>query len=203
MRFMKKHFISGLRNIAGKTNYAGTSNTHLPSYEAVTVTNCSGHHNVQMFFMTKDARVVNCLPGFWNPEAFLSEAKLAVSLNKLYHNTKLPISQRNELFLNTHLEKAFFSDAKLQRQSKLQGFDVKNIEKRQESDFKRVDAFIDTGLKSSDQVLHERMAERPFIPFELFDTAQYIDMGRKKYKYNKGVPGHDQKMRKNRKRDRS
>ncbi|WP_372368951.1 hypothetical protein [Candidatus Uabimicrobium sp. HlEnr_7] len=199
---MKKNFVCGLRNIANKTTYAGTSNKHLPSYEAVTVTNCSGHHNVQMFFMTKDARVVNCLPGFWNPDAFLSEVKLATSLNKLYHSSRVSISKRNELFLDAHLEKAFLSDKKLHKQSKLQGFDVKNIEKRSESDFKRDSVFVDTGLKSSDQVLHERMAERPFLPFEMFDTAQYIDMGRKKYKYNKGVPEHDKKMAKKRKRKR-
>ena len=117
MRYLRKNFVFGLRNIAGQTSYAGTSNAHLPSYEAVTVTNCSGHHNVQMFFMTKDGKVVNCLPGFWNPEAFLSEAKLAVSLNKLYNKKSMSISKRNELFLDAHLEKAFFSNGKLQKQS--------------------------------------------------------------------------------------
>ena len=188
---MKKYFVSGWRNIAGSEDYAGTSNKHLPNYEAMTVTNCSGHHNVQMFFMTSDGKVLNCLPGYWNPKAFLSEAKFAVALNRLYEKKNVSIAKRNETFLDAHLKKAFSSDSKLQKQSKLQGFDVRNIEKRKESDFKRQEGFIDSGLKTTDQVLHERMAERPFIPFEMFDTAKFIDMGRKKYKYNKGVPGKD------------
>ena len=88
MKYLNKNFVSGWENIKGQTPYAGTSNTHQPSYDAKTVSNCAGHHNVQMFFLTSDGKVIHCLPGFWSPKYFMHEAKLAVDLARIYYKKK-------------------------------------------------------------------------------------------------------------------
>ena len=93
--FLDANFVRGWINIEGKTPYAGKSNTHLPGYPAKSVYNCSGHHNVQMFFLTSDGRVVHSLPGYWAPQYFMEEARLAVQLAKLYYAKNLSIDERS------------------------------------------------------------------------------------------------------------
>ncbi len=191
--FLRRNFVCGWKNIAGAP-YAGTSNSHLPSYSAKRVSNCSGHHNIQMFFMTKDAKVVHCLPGFWDARNFMMEAQFAKSLNRIYHSSS-SVVRRNNKFLDLHLEHALEHSHDLADASQLQGFDKKNIERRADSDFKREDGFITGELKTGDQVMHERMAERPFLNFEEFHIPSFIDMGRKKYSYKFGMPGNEMKKR--------
>ncbi|MCH6550562.1 MAG: hypothetical protein IH804_00935 [Planctomycetes bacterium] len=106
-KFLDKYFVRGWMNIEGKAKYAGSSNKHLPSYAARTVSNGSGHHNVQMFFLTSDGKVLNALPGFWNPPHFLKEAELAVKLGQVYFTRGLSIVDRNEKYLDMHLEQAY------------------------------------------------------------------------------------------------
>ena|SRR5271170_1112404 len=36
-------------------------------------------------------------------------------------------------------------------------------------------------FKTTDEIFHERMAVRPFLPYEQFDVAAYTDYGRPKY----------------------
>jgi hypothetical protein len=36
-------------------------------------------------------------------------------------------------------------------------------------------------FKSTDEIMHERMAARPFEPYQQFDVANYVDYGRPKY----------------------
>lgn len=187
MKLLKKSFVCGWKNIARETAYAGTSNTHLPTYKAVTVTNCAGHHNVQMFFLTSDGKVLHCLPGFWNPKHFLHEAGLAVKLGHLYFRRGISPLTRNARYLDLHLEHALAHDPELRSASRHQGFDAKNLQKRDQTDFRRSEGFITSGLKTPDQVMHERMAELAFVPIGKFDIAAYIDMGRKKYKYDYGI----------------
>ena len=64
-----------------------------------------------------------------------------------------------------------------------------NLEKREESDFHRKEGFISYGLKTPDQVIHERLAERPFTPWASFDVRKAIDMGQRQYSYDHGLPG--------------
>ncbi|MBI4604396.1 MAG: hypothetical protein HY721_20745 [Planctomycetes bacterium] len=185
---LNRHFVCALRNIKGKTSYAGSSNTHLPEYPAIEVTNCAGHHNVQMFFMTSDGRVLHCLPGYWSPRHFRHEAELALEAGKVYYRKDLSAAERNRDFLDLHLRHALAHTQELRDASHHQGFDKRDLEKRKESDFQRKEGFLG-GLKTADQVMHERLAERPYAPFESFDVAAFIDMGLKRYQYDHGVPG--------------
>ncbi len=185
-QILRRNFVCGWDNISESKSYAGKSNSHMPSNSAVTVSNCSGHHNVQMFFMTPDAHIVNCLPGFWDVKSFLMEVQLASKLNKLYKSTR-SIVKRNDKFLDIHLEFAFFNHKSLSGKSQLQKFDEMNLNRREETDFQRMDGFVSSGFKTADQVVHERMAERPFLKYEEFDVPSFIDMGRKKYSYDFGL----------------
>jgi hypothetical protein len=63
-----------------------------------------------------------------------------------------------------------------------------NLEKRESSDFHRKEGFV-KGLKRPDQVIHERLAERPFVPLASVDVKKLIDMGQRQYSYDYGLPG--------------
>ena len=186
--FLTRNFVCGWTNIKGQTAYAGSSNTHLPTYPAMEVTNSSGHHNVQMFFLSPDARVLNCLPGYWNPRHLIHEAELALELNRLHASRRGSPAERNAEYLDLHLRHAYSHPQEVVRSSYLQGFDRHDIEKRSTSDFHRKEGFLG-GVKTADQVLHERLAERPFVAFESFDVKKFIDMGLRRYQYDYGIPG--------------
>ena len=187
IELLNKHFACAYKNIKGKTAYAGSSNTHLPTNAAMEVSNCAGHHNVQMFFLSEDGRVLHCLPGYWSPRHFTQEAQFALEVGKLYYQAGLSAADRNARYLDLHLRHALEHTKDLRESSYLTGFDKKDLEHRKESDFQRREGFLD-GLKTPDQILHERLAERPFLPLESLDVASFIDMGLKRYQYDYGLP---------------
>ncbi len=198
--YLDKYFVRGWTNIEGKKKYAGKSNRHMPSYAARNISNASGHHNVQMFFMTSDGNVLNALPGYWNPPHFLKEAELAVKLGQLYYKRGLSVADRNEKYLDMHLQQAYANTKAMHKASKLQGFDYSNIAKRKESDFQRKKGFVTGVLKTADQVIHERLAEQPFTPFASFEVAKFIDMGITRFKYDYGVPEYARESNKKKNR---
>ena len=185
---LKKTFVCSWKNIKGQTPYAGTSNTHMPENPAMEVTNCAGHHNVQMFFLTSDGRVLHCLPGYWNPKHFVEELDVATELAKLYYRKDISVVERNNKFLDIHLRHAVEHSAEMREASAHQGFDRMNLEKRESSDFQRKEGFV-KGLKRPDQVIHERLAETPFAPLASVDVKKLIDMGQRQYSYDYGIPG--------------
>lgn len=192
---LNSNFVSGWRNIEGKTSYAGRSNKHMPENPAINVNTCAGHHNVQMFFMSSDRKVLHVLPGYWQPKDFLAETKLALELDRIYRSKSLSIADRNSQYLDSHLKHAYSHDRNLTKGARLVNFDRKFVQRRGVKDFQRKALFKGSGLKHADQVVHERMAERPFISFDRFDVARYIRMGRKRYQYNYGLMDRDRKVR--------
>lgn len=181
IKLLKTSFVSGWTNIKGKRSYSGTSNTHHPHYRAVSTSNCAGHHNVQMFFMTPGGRVVHCLPGFWTPGAFLAEAQLAIKLARLFADPKRTIVEKNRQYLDLQLKHALKHSSNLRCASKLQSFDAWELRRKGNSDFQRKAGFTKAGMKFADQVVHERMAARPFLPFEKFQVASFVAMGTKNF----------------------
>ncbi len=183
---LKTKFLCGWKDISG-ARYAGTSTRHQTGAPAQLVNTCSGHKNVQMFFMTSDGTLLHCVPGFWQPKNWLMEAKLALSLNKLYHNKRLSIVQRNDAFLKAHL--SHHRDAHtsgLRYGSQLQGFDVSKERHNPNSDFNRTSGPLKGSMKTVDQVVHERLAARPFMTFETFDIAAFVEFGNSDYRYHLG-----------------
>ena len=62
------------------------------------------------------------------------------------------------------------------RDSKLQGFDKSKEERAKESDFRRRGGEGEVA-RTVDQVMHERMARRPFLKIEEFDLSAVVDYG--------------------------
>jgi len=186
--WLKKHAVSGWTNNEHAA-YAGSSNRHSPGDACKTINNGAGARNVQQFFLTSDGRVLDCLPGFWNPVDWLAEATFALALARVADDRTLSADVRNEKFLAAHLARITVARTGIENDSQLQPFD-KRVEKHSGSDFTRAPglALSKDELKSVYQVFHERMAERPYLPFERFDVAAYVEMGQRHYSYRDASP---------------
>jgi len=184
---MEKHAVCGWTNIEHEP-YAGKSNRHHPGDACKTINNGAGARNVQTFFLTPDGRVLNCLPGFWSPVDWLAEATLAYDLAAVLGNRAISTAERNEKFLAAHLARITDARPGIEQESQLQPFDKPVETSKQGSDFARAPglAVHHGDAKSVYQVFHERMAERPYLPFERFDIAKYVDMGGEHYSYHAG-----------------
>lgn len=185
LQLLHDRFVLGWINIEDRP-WAGKSTRHDTAAPAKTVNTCSGHKNVQLFFLTTDGRVVHCLPGFWAAEDFLAQAKLAQQLNAVYCDPKLSRADKNEKFMLAHLEQFKQHEHALRYGSQLQGFDVHIEKKRQGTDFVREEGPLKGGMKTTDQVIHERLAGMPFVSFERFDVGRFTNFGQKHYAYHLG-----------------
>jgi hypothetical protein len=198
IRTLNAHFVCGFRNIKDEP-YCGRSGKHDPNTPAVLTTNGAGPHNVQMFVMTPDDVVLHCLPGFWTPGDLLTELQFAQTLNRVWKDPVLTREAKDKRFHDANLLHARLHPIDMRSRSKLQGFDAKKERKKSESDFKlqpgeRPTVMVtNRGLKLSDmrtvdQVMHERMAKRPFVPYAEFDVAAYVDYGQLRYDKHENDP---------------
>lgn len=185
-RKLNSHFACAWMNIEGKRSYAGSSNKHQPTDGAKMVGNCTGHHNVQTFMMSRDGRVLNMLPGFWSAELLSKQIDLAKKLDGIWRSKSLSTYDKYERFMNEHLTMSV-ALAKAAKESQLPFFDQAKLARERNEDFVRTAGGKANTLKTPDQVLHERMAERPFLPLDKFDTATVIAMGQKRFKYDDGM----------------
>jgi hypothetical protein len=191
IRTLNNKFVCGFKNIKDEP-YCGKSGKHDPNTPAVLTTNGAGPHNVQIFVLNADGIVLHCLPGFWTPADLLAELEFARSLSKIWSNPKLSREVKDNRFRDANLQHAQTHTLDMRSRSKLQGFDEKKERKKGESDFKLqvgqppTVMLTNRGLKLSDlktvdQVVHERMAQRPFVPYDDFDVAAYVDYGQLRY----------------------
>jgi len=186
---LKDQFICGYKDIEGK-GYAGSSGKHLPTGQAVDTSNGAGPHNIQIFVLAADGTVLHCLPGYWHAEDLATELQFAQQLNKVWQDQKLSIQQKDQLFSQMQLAHLKDHSRAERNRSHMQGFDVL-FEK--DHRLASTDVFyhnpIDprTGkldnrlVKTTDVIMHERMAARPFEPYKMFDTAVYSDYGKPMY----------------------
>jgi hypothetical protein len=171
---LRQNFVCGWQNIEGHRG-AGRSNGHDPSNPASDVNNGAGFHNVQMLVLTPDGRVVHCLPGYWKAAPLIKELQFSLELVQLWNSSR-PLKDKVRQFQETHLEHMLKHSAKDIEESRLPNFD----EHRERT--RGTDTTRSTGdVKKTDQIVHERMAERPFMPYEEFDLAAFTDVGQKFY----------------------
>lgn len=194
LRVLQQSFVCGYRNISDQ-KYAGASGDHPTDGAAVTTTNGAGPHNVQIFLLSPEGTVLTCLPGFWAPEDLLCELKFAVKLyNEVWRREDVTQEQKEKAFSKAHLAHRASHSRSMMERSHLQGFDAWHESSRSGSDF-----LFKSGdwrpsftlrnpmgqhgprLKTVDQVLHERIAEQPFVPYEEFDVAAFSDYGQLRY----------------------
>ena len=187
LNVLKNQFVCGFKNIAGEP-WAGRSGHHDTDAPAVVTTNGAGPHNVQMFFLAPDGTVLHCLPGFWSPQDLLPEIGLAAELNRVWMNGNGTPESKQRLFRQAHLAHILRHPTDMAQRSHLQNFDAKHEKGDPDFKVKESDAIHrpvrlakNGSLKTTDQVMHERLAQRPFVKFENFDVAEFTDYGKIRY----------------------
>ncbi|MBS1995836.1 MAG: hypothetical protein JSS86_05975 [Cyanobacteria bacterium SZAS LIN-2] len=186
---LKDNFVCGFRDI-GNQKYAGASGKHMPDENAVDTTNGAGPHNIQLFVLDPDGTVLTCLPGYWHAEDLAPELALAQELDQVWHDPNLTLSEKRAKYSQMQLAHIAAHPQAEHKRSHMQGFDEKYEAKTNpNSDFFYNPRAIDpatgqtpaSNVKSIDIVMHERLAMRPFVPYDKFDVAQYSSYGKLKY----------------------
>lgn len=186
---LKSKFICGWRDISGE-RYCGKSGSHAATNPAAITTNGAGPHNTQLFILASDGTVLHCLPGYWNPTDLALEIALAEKLNAVRTDASLSTDAKNAKFSELHLAHLAAHPQAMIDRSVMQGFDKKFENKRaarsdclirdDSRDHRRPSRKPDE-FKTTDWIMHERMAARPFLAMTAFDTQAYVDYGRPKY----------------------
>lgn len=187
---LKDKFVCGFHDISHES-YAGASGKHKPDENAVDTTNGAGPHNIQMFVLAPDGTVLHCLPGYWNPQDLAQELALAQQLYDVWINPELSLAQKKETFTQMQLAHIEAHSKAEHNRSRMQGFDIQfEAQKR----LNVTDVFYNRSLidpsgknipprlvKTTDVIMHERLAMRPFVPYEQFDVAAYSNYGKNLY----------------------
>jgi len=187
---LKNDFVCGYRDIENK-KWAGVSGKHRPDGQAVDTTNGAGPHNIQIFVLTPDGIVLTALPGFWHSEDLARELQLAQKLNQVWVNPNLTRGQKDEIFRQMQLAHIKEHPQAEHNRSQIQGFDVAyEVEHR----LYQTDIFYDPhainpatrkvppgDTKTTDIIMHERMARQPFVPYDDFNVVAFSDYGKPMY----------------------
>jgi hypothetical protein len=188
LNVLKNQFVCGYRNISGES-YAGKSGKHETDGQAIVTTNGAGPHNVQLFFLSEEGVVEHALLGFWDPRDLLWEIRFAQYMNRLWHSSAKSVGDKQKEFQRANLLAIRQLPPDMVARSHLQKFDAKKEVKQAASDFRFKSGDYhppghtgkNDSLKSTVQVIHERMALRPFVRYEDFDVADFSDYGKQRY----------------------
>jgi hypothetical protein len=176
---------------------------------AVTTTNGAGPHNVQLFMLSEDGTVLHCLPGYWDPNDLQPELDLAQKLNSIWLDRSITGQQKAQAFKKLQLEHLAGHSKETIARSHLQGFDAHYIAAHaaqlpdlieQPDMLKGCYARGGSGgggpekgmsmhapaeaFKTTDKIMHQRMCKYPFVAYDNFDTASYINYGTHYYDKN-------------------
>ena len=160
---------------------------------AVDTSNGAGPHNNQLFVLATDGTVLTCLPGYWNSEDLAEELEFAEKLNAVWKDRSIFRREKEMKFSEMHLAHISDHSKAMKRRSRMQGFDKKFEEKNRSTSSDTILSKNNgdkTLFKTTDVIMHERMAQRPFVNYANFDVAEYSDYGRDKYdkKGDEGSP---------------
>lgn len=195
---LQSDFVCGWKNIKGE-EYAGMSFGYSKHKSAVGTTNGAGPHNVQLFVLSPDEVVMHALPGFWHPEDLTRELRLAKVLYRLWKDDTRTDSQKKQMFRRMQLAAVRRHPKVTYARSSWQGFDgvqeVSRLRRREQRDTflltydgkPKRDARGNPQLKPINQLVHERMARRPFVAFADFDITGFVDYGQLFYDNNMRV----------------
>ncbi len=211
---LESDFVVGWQNIY-KEPFVGSSHGYTVNQTSVGTTNGAGPHNVQMFVISPDRVVMHALPGFWHPEDLARELKLAKEIFKLWQEDRSPEGKR-DMFRRMQLAAVRRHPPETFARSRWQGFDsVRELNKLRSGNIPDT-VFSDSVtipedkrqrptsvMKPINVLVHERMAERPFVPFDEFDVKEFVDYGNLYYDLNIRVDGKGKDIPKPPKRRRS
>ncbi len=196
---LRNHFVCGYRDISSEP-YSGNSGAHAVNGQAVDTTNGAGPHNIQLFVLDPDGTVLHCMPGYWNPNDLAAELKLAQRIGSIWQNNSMSVEQKKIQFSKLQLEHFRSHSKETIARSQMQGFDKhaelargKNAdtvrlastaaacmdgscegEAARKGEEQDKDELI---VKSTDEIMHERMSKRPFMAYTAFDTGKFSDYG--------------------------
>ena len=155
---------------------------------AAYTTNGAGPHNVQLFMLAADGTVLHCLPGFWETHDLAHEIRFAEELQKVWLDRSLSRAEKDAKFKQMNLNHIEGHSQEMVARSQMQGFDKKFEDKRAAvSDCLVPGKDGRDHFKTTDRIIHERMAARPFVAYDQFDVAKFSDYGRPKYDKKKGI----------------
>jgi hypothetical protein len=145
--------------------------------------------------LSSDGTVLTCLPGFWNPQDLVGELQLAEDLNRVWINPNLSRAQKDNSFRALQLGHIRQHSPQLASRSQMQGFD-KQFEVRhgRHADVFEGGQASEAAIKTTDVIMHERMARQPFVPYDQFNVAAFVDYGRQQYDKNENMRTADGQM---------
>ncbi len=192
INYLKSNYVCGTRDITGEP-YAGISGRHEINGNAVNTTNGAGPHNIQMFVLAADGTVLHCLPGYWASQDLIEELQFAQQLNSVWQSNT-SIENKRRLFTSMQLAHINKHSPAMVARSQMQSFDQKYEARTR---LGTSDTILDQALaaqslemggkmargafKTTDVIMHERMAKRPFLPYQQFDVMAFSDYGKPKY----------------------
>lgn len=162
----------------------------------------------QLLFLSGDGRVLHALTGPWRELDLAHELVFAKKMNKLWLHLDWDLGAKNQHFVKRHLEQAEDWPAREQTQrftlkaheclarhpfTRLSEFPFIEFSGQGQWSFEGIpeqpldppvadlDARGYGTIKRADEIMHERMALRPFVHYRDFDTPVYSDYGRIKY----------------------
>ena len=196
---LKSDFVVGWQNIY-RQDFVGYSNGYQVNQTAVGTTNGAGPHNIQIFVLSPDLVVLHALPGFWHPDDLARELRFAKVLARLWEDQDRSREQKDDMFRRLQLAEVRRHPPETFARSKWQGFDSRvEIVKQQKGPR---DTFLLNAdgtpvpagrgiprMKPINMLVHERMAQRPFVPYEDFDVEAFVDYGKMHYDLNVRVDG--------------
>lgn len=190
---LKNYFVCGTKDITDEP-YCGESGRHDNFGNAVVTTNGAGPHNIQLFMLSSDGTILNVLPGYWAPQDLVYEMGLANELNRIWMSNQYSRQQKDQLFRQMHLAHFKQHPRDMTARSHLQGFDAQHEAETRlhTSDFIKNAAAIEhpadprhkwspVNFKTTDEVMHERLASHPFEKYERFNVAAFSDYGKQRY----------------------
>jgi len=155
----------------------------------VTTTNGAGPRNLQLFVMAKDGTVVHCMPGYWNPNDLDHELDLADRLFRVWNDNSITEPQKKTLFAQEQMRHIQTHSQDEIARSELQHFDKVYCHKNHVDDAIANASLIPAdwhdcpkeAFKTTDVILHERMAKQPFVNYSSFNIAKFVDYGSQHY----------------------
>ncbi len=179
-------FVVGWKNIA-RADHVGYSRGYAKRDSAIATTNGAGAHNLQIFVLAPDLTVLHALAGYWHPEDLSHELDFAKALWRLWRDDERSLEQKRDLCRRLQLHEARSARWARGGRNAWQPFDAAEEHQRVQREPRDTFALLAGGgrrLKAPAVVLHERMAERPFVKLKDFDIASFVDHGTYHYDLN-------------------
>jgi hypothetical protein len=185
---LRDKFIVGARNIE-RESHVGLSHGYRPDQCAVGTTNGAGGRNVQLVVLGCDDTVLHVMPGFWHAQDLVQELLLALDVHRLHQDEVRTAAEKQTMFATLHRSFLRRHGEAMQSRSEWQGFDASTELMRAQKeprDTVVADAAGKLTVKPVLQVVHERMAARPFKKMAEFGMESFVDYGQAFYDNNRG-----------------